>query len=111
MSALSNTLTGSVTESGAGASAFFARPAVETAQVIGVPDARLGEVPAAYVTLKANVAVTESELLDWCKVRCANFRVPCYLRIVKDFEAIGMAASGKVQKVKLREHAIRELNL
>ena len=32
---------------------LLAHPAVQTAQVIGVPDARLGEVPCAYVTLKA----------------------------------------------------------
>jgi hypothetical protein len=30
---------------------------------------------------------------------------------VQDFEAIGMTASGKVQKTKLREHALRELKL
>ncbi|HUF82000.1 MAG TPA: AMP-binding protein, partial [Burkholderiales bacterium] len=90
---------------------LLAHPAVETAQVIGVPDARLGEVPCAYVTLKANGAVSENQLLDWCKARCANFRVPRYLRIVEDFEAIGMTASGKVQKTKLRAHALRELNL
>ena len=86
-------------------------PAVETAQVIGVPDKRLGEVPAAYVTLKAGQHATEDELIAWCKARCANFRVPRYLRIVDDFEAIGMTASGKVQKTKLREHALREFNL
>jgi fatty-acyl-CoA synthase len=88
---------------------LLAHPAVETAQVIGVPDQRLGEVPCAYVTLKSTA--TEKELLDWCKARCANFRVPRYLRIVEDFEAIGMTASGKVQKTKLREHALRELKL
>jgi fatty-acyl-CoA synthase len=37
--------------------------------------------------------------------------VPRYLKIVEDFEAIGMTASGKVQKTKLREHALRELKL
>lgn len=86
-------------------------PAIATAQVIGVPDARLGEVPAAYVTLKAGATAVEDELIAWCKARCANFRVPRYLKIVADFEAIGMTGSGKVQKVKLREHALRELGL
>jgi fatty-acyl-CoA synthase len=82
-----------------------------TAQVIGVPDARLGEVPAAYVTLKDGERAGEAELIAWCKARSANFRVPRYLRIVVDFEAIGMTASGKVQKHKLREHALQEFGL
>jgi fatty-acyl-CoA synthase len=88
---------------------LLAHPAVETAQVIGVPDARLGEVGCAYVTLKGKAS--ERELLEWCRSRMANFRVPRYLKIVEDFEAIGMTASGKVQKTKLREHALRELKL
>lgn len=86
-------------------------PAVQTAQVVGVPDARLGEVPCAYVVFKSGQSITEEGLMDWCKSRSANFRVPRYLRIVQDFEAIGMTASGKVQKAKLREHAIRALGL
>jgi fatty-acyl-CoA synthase len=90
---------------------LLAHPAVETAQVIGVPDQRLGEVACAYVTLKANQAVKEEELIAWTKERCANFRVPRYLRIVEDFESIGMTASGKVQKTRLREHALREFKL
>ena len=97
---------------------LLAHAAVASAQVIGVPDARLGEVAAAYVTLKAGTAATaghpgvsEEELIAWCKARCANFRVPRYLRVVADFEAIGMTGSGKVQKTKLREHALREFGL
>src|SRR3954470_6138203 len=90
---------------------LLSHPAVETAQVIGVPDARLGEVPCAYVTLRDGVSSTEEDLLSYMKERCANFRVPRYLRIVADFEAIGMTASGKVQKTKLREHALRQFNL
>ena len=112
---------------------LLAHAAVASAQVIGVPDARLGEVAAAYVTLKAGVVnttgttasltssataaragdsgVSEEELIAWCKSRCANFRVPRYLRVVADFEAIGMTGSGKVQKTKLREHALREFGL
>jgi fatty-acyl-CoA synthase len=90
---------------------LLGHPAVETAQVVGVPDARLGEVPCAYVTLKSGHEITQAALIAWTKERCANFRVPRYLTIVKDFEATGMTASGKVQKAKLREHAIREFGL
>jgi fatty-acyl-CoA synthase len=90
---------------------LLSHPAVQTAQVIGVPDSRLGEVGFAYVTVKAHASVSQAELLEWCRARCANFRVPRYLRIVADFESIGMTASGKVQKTKLREHAMRELKL
>jgi len=90
---------------------LLAHAAVASAQVVGVPDARLGEVPCAYVSLKAGHKLTEDALLAWTRERCANFRVPRYLRIVRDFEAIGMTASGKVQKNRLREHALREFKL
>ena len=76
-----------------------------------MPDARLGEVPCAYVTLKSGFSVSEQEILSFVKTKSANFRVPRYLRIVDDFEAIGMTASGKVQKAKLREHALKEFGL
>jgi fatty-acyl-CoA synthase len=86
-------------------------PAVETAQVVGVPDPRLGEVPAAFVRLRAGATAAEEELIAWVRARCAGFRVPRYVRIVESFDAIGMTASGKVQKARLREHAVRELGL
>jgi fatty-acyl-CoA synthase len=90
---------------------LLAHPAVETAQVVGVPDARLGEVPCAYVTLKSGFSASEEEILSFMRAKCANFRVPRYLRVVNDFESIGMTASGKVQKQKLREHALKEFKL
>jgi fatty-acyl-CoA synthase len=90
---------------------LLAHPAVESAQVVGVPDARLGEVPCAYVTLRSGFEISEEDLKNWTKGKIANFRVPRYLRIVASFETIGMTASGKVQKAKLREHALREFGL
>ncbi|HEU4644592.1 MAG TPA: fatty-acid--CoA ligase, partial [Burkholderiales bacterium] len=90
---------------------LLGHPAVQSAQVVGVPDARLGEVPCAYVSLRAGQQATAEALIAWAKDRCANFRVPRYLRIVDNFDSIGMTASGKVQKSRLREHAIKEFNL
>ena len=81
-------------------------PAVRMAQVVGVPDERLGEVPAAFVLLKDGQDCTAAELTAWCKARCANFKVPRYVEIVDSFEHIGMTGSSKVQKNKLRAHAV-----
>jgi fatty-acyl-CoA synthase len=81
-------------------------PAVRMAQVVGVPDARLGEVPAAFVLLKEGQDCTPDELAAWCKAHCANFKVPRYVEIVDSFEHIGMTGSSKVQKNKLRAHAL-----
>ncbi|HEY3470643.1 MAG TPA: AMP-binding protein [Amycolatopsis sp.] len=79
-------------------------PAVRQAAVVGVPDARLVEVPFAFVVL-TEPGVTEEELLGWAKARMAGFKVPRHLRIVEGFEGIGMTASSKVQKNRLAEHA------
>ena len=84
-------------------------PAIAMAQVVGVPDQRLGEVPMAFVQLKPGAAVTADALLAWLKPQLANFRMPRHLRIVDGFDAIGMTASGKVQKTKLRDHALAQL--
>lgn len=85
---------------------LHAHPAVRMAQVVGVPDARLGEVPAAFVLLKDGRECTADELTAWCKQRCANYKVPRHVAVVDSFEHIGMTGSSKVQKNKLRAHAI-----
>lgn len=85
---------------------LHAHPAVRMAQVVGVPDARLGEVPAAFVLLKDGQDCSAEELTAWCKSRCANYKVPRHVAVVDSFEHIGMTGSSKVQKNKLRAHAI-----
>ena len=86
-------------------------PKVKQAQVIGVPDRRLIEVPAAYVILKEGEHASPQEIIDWSKARMANFRVPRYVRIVESFDAIGMTGSAKVQKNKLRAQALIDFAL
>jgi fatty-acyl-CoA synthase len=86
-------------------------PAIKQAQVIGVPDSRLVEVPAAYVILKDGEQATPEDIMSWSKARMANFRVPRYVRIVDSFEHIGMTGSAKVQKNKLRAQALIDFGL
>jgi len=86
-------------------------PKVKQAQVIGVPDKRLGEVPAAYVILNEGQTAEPPELIEWCRARCANFKVPRYLRVIGCFEGVGMTGSNKVQKHKLRQQALKDFNL
>ena len=90
---------------------LFGHPAVQLAQVVGVPDARLGEVPAAFIVLRHGATATSDELIAWCKQRCANFKVPRYLAVVPSFDEIGMTGSSKVQKNKLRDYAMREFGI
>lgn len=86
-------------------------PAIKQAQVVGVPDPRLIEVPAAYVILREGKTATPEELIAWSKDLLANFRVPRYLKIVDNFEAIGMTGSAKVQKNKVRAQALIDFGL
>ncbi|OLM17459.1 MULTISPECIES: AMP-binding protein [unclassified Pseudonocardia] len=80
-------------------------PAVRQAAVVGVPDARLVEVPFAFVVLTTPGAASETEILDWARGRMAGFKLPRHLRIVDGFDHIGMTASSKIQKNKLATHA------
>ncbi len=80
-------------------------PAIKQAQVVGVPDARLVEVCAAFLILNEGARLTPGELADWCKDRMAAFKVPRYVWMVEGFEEIGMTVSSKIQKTKLAEHA------
>lgn len=86
-------------------------PAIKQAQVVGVPDARLVEVPAAYVILREGMQATPDEIMAWSKARMANFRVPRYVSVVDSFEHIGMTGSAKVQKNRLRAQALIDFGL
>ncbi|HEX5567348.1 MAG TPA: FadD3 family acyl-CoA ligase [Streptomyces sp.] len=74
--------------------------AVSEAAVIGVPDARLGEVGRAYVTLRPGVGAAAGELIDFCRDRLANFKVPREVVVIEEFPR---NASGKVHKAALQQ--------
>jgi len=74
--------------------------AVLDAAVIGVPDARWGEVGRAYVVVKEGCEPSQDDLAAHCSARLARYKLPKEFRLV---EALPRTASGKVQKNALRK--------
>jgi fatty-acyl-CoA synthase len=85
---------------------LMSQPGIDVAAVVSYPDARLGEVGVAFVRRPPGHAVTEDEVLARCRGRIASFKIPRHVIFVDDFP---MTSSGKIQKVKLREEAVRKL--
>ena len=87
---------------------LYAHPAIEDVQVIGVPDARYGEELCAWVKLRPGQELTVVELREFCTGQIAHYKIPRYLRISDGFP---MTITGKVQKFKMREVSVVELDL
>ena len=73
-------------------------PDVAAVAVVGVPDARLGEVGMAFVVPTTGSAVDTDELIAWCRENMANYKVPRYVELV---DALPLNASSKVLKYEL----------
>lgn len=82
---------------------LLGHPAVAEVKVVGIPDARLGEVPVACVVPRAGQAVTEEDVAAFCRGRIASFKIPRRVVVV---EAYPMTSSGKVQRFALRERVL-----
>jgi fatty-acyl-CoA synthase len=80
-------------------------PAVLLAQIVAAPDAKYGEVAAAFVQLRPGHSASEPELIHFCRGKIASFKVPRFVRFVDDWP---MSAT-KIQKFKLRERIEKEL--
>ncbi|MFI2203852.1 FadD3 family acyl-CoA ligase [Streptomyces sp. NPDC020192] len=74
-------------------------PDVREVAVIGVPDARLGEVGKAFVVRRRGSVLTEDDLIAWSRREMANYKVP---RAVEFVGELPRNASGKVVKGELR---------
>jgi fatty-acyl-CoA synthase len=80
--------------------ALLAHPAVREASVVGRPDDRWGEVPVAFVSLRAGGGATEEELIEWVRGRLARFKAPKQVTVLDDLPKTG---TGKISKLLLRE--------
>jgi fatty-acyl-CoA synthase len=87
---------------------LYTHPKVGEAQVVGIPNARLGEIVAAWVRLKPGVEATEEEIKQFCEGQIAYYKIPAHVRFVTEFPA---TLSGKIQKYKIRDFEIEARGL
>jgi len=81
---------------------LYRHPLVMEAAVVARPDARWGESPCAFVTLKPDAgALSADEIVGWCREHLAHFKVP---RTIV-FGALPKTSTGKIQKFVLRDRA------
>ena len=87
---------------------LYTHPKIADVQVIGVPDERFVEEVMAWVMLKPGETADAEEIRDFCKGKIAHYKIPRYIKMTTEFP---MTVTGKVQKFRMREMAIEELNL
>jgi fatty-acyl-CoA synthase len=87
---------------------LYTHPKVGEAQVIGIPNARLGEIVVAWIRLRPGMEATEEEIKQFCQGQIAYYKVPEHVRFVTEFPA---TLSGKIQKYKMREFEIEARGL
>jgi fatty-acyl-CoA synthase len=78
---------------------------VRIAQVVGVPDDRYDEVPAAFLELTPGASLEEADVAAFCRGRVATFKVPRYVRFVTEWPMSGT----KIKKHELRAKLADEL--
>ena len=87
---------------------IYTHPKVSDVQVIGVPDEQYGEEIMACVILKSGEEMTEAEMKEYVRSHMAKHKTPRYVGFV---DAFPMNAAGKILKYKMREDAVKSLNL
>jgi 3-(methylthio)propionyl---CoA ligase len=80
---------------------LYRHPAVLAAAVVAMPDTKWGETPCAFVELKPGAAVSDKEIVAFCRERMAKFKAP---RAVV-FGELPKTSTGKIQKFVLRQQA------
>jgi len=79
-------------------STLHRHPSVALASVVAMKDDKWGEVPCAFVELKAGETPSEDEIIDFCREHLAGFKRP--KKVV--FGELPKTATGKIQKYELR---------
>jgi len=80
-------------------------PSVYEAAVVGIPDKIRDEGMKAYVVLRQNHEVLKEELMHYCRLRLAKFKVPDIIEIIDEFPRTSI---GEVEKHALQQMHVEE---
>lgn len=80
--------------------ALYEHPSILEAAVIAVPHEKWGETPHAFVVLRENQEISEKEIIKFSREKLAHFKAVTGVTFV---EELPKTASGKIQKVHLRD--------
>jgi acyl-CoA synthetase (AMP-forming)/AMP-acid ligase II len=80
--------------------ALLNNPKVADVGVIGYPHKKWGEAVKAIVVVQEGQALTEDELIEWCKGKIGRFKIPKSVVIT---DAIPRTPTGKILKTELRK--------
>lgn len=87
---------------------IYTHEKVKDVQVIGIPDEQYGEEIMACIILKDGEEMSEEEMKAYIREHMAKHKVPRYIDFVKEFP---MNVAGKILKYKMREDAVKKLNI
>ncbi len=77
-----------------------AHPAVAQSAVVSLHHLVNGEIPRAFIVLKEGASVTDRDIINYCKGKLANYKIPRKVDFVAD---LPFSPSGKILRRKLRE--------
>ncbi len=78
---------------------LYENAGVKEVAIIGVSDAKWGEVGKAFVVPRKGANLTVEGLIQWCAERVAKYKVPKYIEFV---ERLPKNAAGKIMKHRLK---------
>ncbi|MBK6289446.1 MAG: AMP-binding protein [Gammaproteobacteria bacterium] len=85
---------------------LYTHPDIQDVQVFGIPDEKYGEQVCAWIKPRPGAMLDAEQLKAFCRKQITHFKVPQYIRFVDEFP---MTVTGKIQKFRMREAMIAQL--
>jgi len=83
---------------------LYKMPGIKDVQIAGIPSPKYGEEVGAFVILHEGVEMNLMDIREFCMGNISRYKIPKYAFFIKEFP---MTGSGKIQKFKLKELAVK----